>query len=412
MYNLLGTLLIVTAAVTGMRQGFVPNQLYHLGLLVLFGYLAGIAAERVRLPAVLGWIAAGVIAGPGCTALIGESFLDNMAFVSAFLVMLLLTETAAGMCRTTPGGAVRFLLTGAAASVLLTGITVLILTPLQVTPAWRLGLGLFAAAFSPLIMDALYGGRADARHHLIAVGGLFMTVSMWGFAVAYLGPANPDRLRIAFMPAFVALTSLVSGYALGLAAYVLGNGISLRRNRLYTAAVLFITYPLIGRFGLDYLFLAIGYGVFAGIARESEPDETPMPPVVTITVFALFGLSLALDSMVEMDAVEWKLAALLSAAVIGGRGLIFPAVSLSLKKRGGLPMPAAPLIPIGPVALILALRFLPGLRESSGDNGEQFALLRICTASIFIVLIITAIQTWTSRAIEFRNKRRPSRENK
>ena len=99
MYNLLSALLIIAAAATGFRQGFIPNQLYHLGLLLLMGYFSGLAAKRIRLPAALGYIAAGILAGP-VTGLIADPFLDNTANVSAFFLMLLLAESASRVCRT------------------------------------------------------------------------------------------------------------------------------------------------------------------------------------------------------------------------------------------------------------------------------------------------------------------------
>ena len=290
---------------------------------------------------------------------------------------------------------------------LLFGITLLALTTMPVSIVGRIGLALFAAISSPLLMDAFYGDKADTRHHLIAFGGLALTVTAWGFAIAFLGPDNPGRLRIAFMPAFIALTSAVCGYTLGFAAYTLAEGKAFRLNGFYAAAALFITYPLIGVFGLDYLFLAAGFGIFSGLVSTEEPDAGSAP-LISIVVFTLFGLSLEIDSMAVMNTADLKLVAILATAMLCGRALVFSLASRVLQNTGGHSFSLTPLLTVGPLALIFLLRFLPGLPML---EGEQFQLLRICTASIFIILIFTSIQTWITQLASFLINRRASGQN-
>jgi Kef-type K+ transport system membrane component KefB len=107
------------------------SDVLTLGVLIFAGFLMGKVAERVRLPAITGYIVAGVLAGPSLLGLVSEETGDSLAGI---------THVALGLIALTIGG--EFSL----ARVRRTGVNIIVLTMFE---------ALFAFALVTAVMRSL-----------------------------------------------------------------------------------------------------------------------------------------------------------------------------------------------------------------------------------------------------------------
>ena len=77
---------------------FHSHVLLSLGSLLLFGFTFGRLCERIKLPAITGYIAAGLLLGPSVSGLIGESIEPGLSTI---------TKIALGLIALTIGGGVQ-----------------------------------------------------------------------------------------------------------------------------------------------------------------------------------------------------------------------------------------------------------------------------------------------------------------
>lgn len=123
------------------------SDVLTLGILIFAGFLMGKIAERVRLPAITGYIVAGVIAGPSLLALVSEDTGDSLAGI---------THVALGLIALTIGG--EFSL----ARVRRTGVNIIVLTMFEALFAFALVTGVMRALGVTMPISLLLGSIAAA----------------------------------------------------------------------------------------------------------------------------------------------------------------------------------------------------------------------------------------------------------
>ena len=93
MLNIIGFLLILVVTMLRMKSGYASNPLLDMGLLLLTGHILSVLMKYFRLPAVFGYILAGIMAGNNGLGFLSEKFVKDMTFVENISLMLVISIT-------------------------------------------------------------------------------------------------------------------------------------------------------------------------------------------------------------------------------------------------------------------------------------------------------------------------------
>ena len=67
--------------------------LFLFGVVIICGFIGGKLSNRLRFPAVIGYIAAGIFIGPSVFGLVSIGILDRMGMASEFALVFLIIFT-------------------------------------------------------------------------------------------------------------------------------------------------------------------------------------------------------------------------------------------------------------------------------------------------------------------------------
>ncbi|MBT4483912.1 MAG: hypothetical protein HOC71_09570 [Candidatus Latescibacteria bacterium] len=391
MSNIISFLVITAASLIGLRGDYAPNQLLNFGLLVVIAYLLSRMMCFLRLPAVIGYILAGILAGHNGLGLLHEMSVSNMALVEGLCVMIILSDAVRFMFEgASLNGFSKYFLSGMISSIGTLILTIVLLLPFSIPIQMKIALGLFAATFSPLICfsyiehDDLYPSGAQ-----IAFGGFICAILLWGFMAPLWDQIYPSRIKLAFMPFVISITSILTGFVWVFLFEKLFSQESRSLKHFFPLATMFLIYPLCMEIGLDYLFVAIGAGIYNGLVSEWAKDSSKPAELSVLIVFSFFGTQLSLGEALLLGSTGWGIAALISA------GIVFSKIAtIKLSTNILFPQPRQHIstvcfIPYGPLALIALRRFLPGF--GAGVNGEfdKFSIFSLCTIIIILTIIVS-----------------------
>lgn len=65
------------------------GPLFNIGLILLFGYLGGLLAERVRLPKIVGYLLVGILLEPGVSGILPSGFISNSGVANDFALAVI-----------------------------------------------------------------------------------------------------------------------------------------------------------------------------------------------------------------------------------------------------------------------------------------------------------------------------------
>jgi len=65
------------------------DALFNIGIILLFGYLGGFLAEKIKLPRIVGYIVVGVLLEPQVFGILPANFIDNAIFANDFALALI-----------------------------------------------------------------------------------------------------------------------------------------------------------------------------------------------------------------------------------------------------------------------------------------------------------------------------------
>jgi len=405
MLNIIGFLLILIITMLRIKSGYESNPLLDMGMLLLTGYIFSVLMKYFRLPAVFGYILAGVMAGNKGLGFLSEKFVKDMTFVENIFLMLVIsitvkhlihTHTLKNFIKNFSAGA----LTASAVFILTTGF----IAPLPFPVTQKIMFGLFASILSPLILySCMDENTFDESSLQTAFGGLVTTILIWGIASAAAVTQYPGRIRLAFMPVIVGLTSFVAGFIWAYVADKLIYRFSENVRSLYPVAVLFLIYPLINIFGLDILFLAAGIGLYNGLISERETSLIEKSQIPLIIVFAFFGTRLSLEKLFIIEKPELLLAVRITII------LLFAKITMLMVARWILSLPRMNLwnislfIPFGPLSIIVLGRFMPYYYEALTGDMNTSTVYSICMISILLTIVISFITSVLFRLLTRRN---------
>lgn len=415
MYNIISFLVIVVVSLLGIKSNYVPNQLLDFGLVLLFAYLLSVTAVFLKQPAVFGAVLAGIIAGPGGLGLVTMSFLKDMEFVESIVVMLVLAHISRYAFHTghPPKAVIRFLATGALTALVTFMLALGFFAPLSLELEKKVILGLVSATFSPMLL--FIGTEKDESPQpliILALGAFLFSVVLWGVMTAYFSTSGADLIKLALMPIFFAVTSLIAGIVWGFIAEKLLYHHSESLNSLYPLLTIFLAYPLVSEFGFDYLFLAIGIGLYNGTLAERMESLTPgRANLPILLVFALFGIRLSLQDAVLLDSASWSVVAIVATFFIFTR-FISTRLTLHLASLVKQVPPVIRVVPCGPLTLILFYRFLPGFSATEPGKNVLAHIDSLVTTSILVIFGAFFVVSFVYSSVTSRERKRSGTPSK
>lgn len=396
MLNIISFLIILTTMLAVTGSGQETNLLMNLGLLVLTAYLFSLIMRFFRLPSFLGYIYAGVFLGHNGIGFISDKFTGSITLFEGIFIMVLVSSALKFMVKDRSLTLLsKYFVLGIVSSFGTALLIIGFLAPLPIPKQLKIILGLFAATFSPLTIYALTN-KNESYHHLlqVAFGGFICAIVLWGATIAFFSPSHPDRVKLAFMSSVIGLTSTAAGFVWGLVTDKLLYQKSRTYLNLFPITIMFLAYPVFKDFGFDYLFVAIGVGIYFGMISECKEIGVESTELFSIVIFSFFGASLGTSLSVKnvflLGTSGWSLVIFLTLILIFARFITvkFFMRIFSLEKTN--PFVMLNIITGGPLTLIVLRKFIPGF--NSGLTSEDLSLaFTICATSMLITVIITTI---------------------
>jgi len=315
-----------------------------LGFLTLAAYVAGTIAQRRRLPRIVGYLVAGLAAGPAWLGLVRADELAALAPISHGALSLIAFAVGSELTADVLRGDRRRVvarIVGGAMAIPFAAVTLVVLTvspwfpltahqPFRDALAVALALGALATVSSPTLTWAVINDL-DARgplsrttldvtvvQDLVAVPLLIVIVAL-ALPIASDGAVTPG---VATETLLLLGGSIVAGAALGLAA---GQYLRVIRGPLAWVLVIlaFIAAQAVRLLGLDAVLLALAAGC---ALRNTAPEHSERVRAelkrcaipVYVVFFALAGSNLQLGVLADMWPWALLLAGLRVAGLWGG----------------------------------------------------------------------------------------------
>jgi len=385
----------------------------NLGLAVAVALLGGAIAVRLRQPAIVGYLLAGILIGPATPGFVGDiERISALADVGVVLLLFALgVEFSVSGLRDVrrlalPGGVAQIVLTVAAVAAVMIGLGT------ELRPALVVGACLSISSTLVILKTLLDRGELDSLHGQAAIGwSIVQDIATIVFIVVLPPLAGGDPLGPLVFAIAKAAVFLVLAYVVGtrLLPWVFGTVARLGSNELFLLAVvgtaLLTAFVSSAVFGLS---LALGAFVAGLIVSESElshqaaAEVTPFRDLFAVLFFVSVGMLVNPAAL----AADIGLVALLVVLAVLGKG----ALTAILGWRLGLPARSAVLLgatvaQVGEFSFILAQN---GLRLSLLDGRTYNIILGTAVVSILVGSLATkaadALVPWLERRSDLRSE--------
>jgi Kef-type K+ transport system membrane component KefB len=343
-----------------------PGALGWIAAMLLAAVVAGELGERLlRLPRVVGYVAAGVVLGPQVLGLVDASALRSLNVFLDFAIGLVLFDLGR---RVDPGWLVRnpWLAATSVAESLLAFVAVLaVLRVLGVSRSAALATAAIAAATSPAVVITVareLGARGQVTERLLLLTALDSVYAFVAVAMLYAWLHLEYRHSISAVllhPAYLLLGSLVLAAAaaglLHLARWRLAPGSA--AESVVTLATIAAAVAVADALDLPVVLALLALGVITRTFASGRGLAAPaLGAVETLAIVALFALT---GAMLEATFAPAALAAAL--AIIVARGLGKSIGVLAFARPSGLGLRKGALVAIGltpmsALALVMAQR--------------------------------------------------------
>jgi CPA2 family monovalent cation:H+ antiporter-2 len=333
-----------------------------LGLAVAAALIAGAIAVRLRQPAIVGYLLAGIVIGPSTPGFVGD--IEQIAVLAEVGVVLLLfalgIEFSIGELRSIrrvalPGGIAQIVL------ILAAGAAILLGAGADMTAALVVGACLSISSTLVVLKTLIDRGELDSLHGRAAIGwSIVQDIATIVFIVG-LPPLAGGEVLFPFLLAIAkAALFLVLAYVVGtrLLPWLFATVARLGSNELFLLAV--VSTALLTAFVSSAVFglsLALGAFVAGLVISESElshqaaAEVTPFRDLFAVLFFVSVGMLVDPGALVA----DLGLVAVLVVVAVAGKGSI-----TALLGRGlGLPGRSAVLLgaavaQVGEFSFILA----------------------------------------------------------
>ena len=367
--------------------------------------IGGFIAQRLGLPALIGYILAGLAIGPNTPGLVADQ--DRVQLLANIGVALLmfglgvefsLREVVRVRRAATLGGAIQI------------PLTIVLGTAAGLAGGWTLGAalllgGAFAISSSIVALKTLLGrGEMESPHARVALGlGIVQDFSLAPM-LALVPVIAGDRGG-----GFGILQSLLISVAVLTAAFLLGTGLVpplLRVVALAGSRELFMLAIVAIALGVALAThaagLSLGLGAFlAGIVvSESEFEEQVLADIIPIRDIFATLFFVAVGMLIDPYALlaQWPLVLAFAVVLVAGKLLIIGGALLAagVDHRTST-LAAVFMAQMGEFSFILAGS---GLEHGLITFGEYGTILSVALCSILALPVLVAISPWLVRIAE------------
>lgn len=292
--------------------------LLAVGAMIVLAWFVGRGARSLRLPALLGFMLAGLMTGPSWLGLIGPELQTGLRFVSqialAFIALVIGLELSYGTIRQQGSGLLLLVLVQSLAAFVLAGLGVL-----AVTGDWPTAL-IFAAiapAIAPSTLGVVqeYRARGSLTKSLHAVVGFADGLVMLGFVFALAtaralleerqaAGAVVGRWVMLLAPLREILISLGVGLLLAIALALLLRHVGEDQGvSIVTFGLVLIGCGLCAMLHLSLILVHLLLGVVLintqppNLVERLQQHLVALVPVLVVLFFALAGANLALAAL-------------------------------------------------------------------------------------------------------------------
>jgi Kef-type K+ transport system membrane component KefB len=385
-----------------LRNTFYDHIVFSLGILLIAGYVLGKLSEKVRLPAITGFIIAGL--------LLGESF-TGIIHVHMVKSLVPITEVALGIIALTIGGEF------SSNTLRRTGRGVVIITLLQIVTTftivaaglwilrlplpYSLLLGAIASATAPAATVAIVRGLrirgefVDYLYGIVALddaGCIILFSIVYAFVCAMSGNAGDTGILSHVGIAFFGIgVSLLIGLAGGLITHIVTRR---RQNSnelmILSVGIIFITTAIAISLKVSPLICDMTMGcVLVNLSRRNERIFRvlePITPPLYAAFFALAGTELKLSFLssgtvllLGLAYIILRMAGKYSGVYVGS---LISRASPGIRKYLGFSMFPQAGVAIG---LILFIQSSPHVAGMGGEAGQYLLMMvNIVLFSVFI----------------------------
>jgi len=286
-------LLLLAAFVPGGGAPSPVDAAWALGLLMLLAFLAQGLAADLRLPAICGWLAAGLALGAGGLDAVRPDVVPGLHVVHLFAGIWLAFEVGLGL--TWPAARRSWKLPATVAlSTVVTALAAAAATVYLARLPWELGLfvGALTCLWGPLVTSSLT--RSDEVTLIGVMGAVFALATLTG-ALLLLREQH-------YLPA--AATRAAAGIWIAAAAGAIAAEVLWRAHLLTrrTPAVvsLVATFSLAAALCVEHGVLALPFGLAAGLVLAAHEERgrllrhllAPSRQLAAVLFFGLVGASL------------------------------------------------------------------------------------------------------------------------
>ncbi|MBR3840230.1 MAG: cation:proton antiporter [Erysipelotrichales bacterium] len=378
------------------------NILFYVGLLLCFGIIGALVIRKVKLPAVTGYLIAGLLIGPHLSGIIPESAVESLSFLSSvalgFIAFSIGAEFKMSYFKRVGLTPIVIAILEALCAVFFVIIALLLA---GFDAPFSIMLGAIAAATAPaatIMVIKQYKAKGPVTETLLSVVAIDDAVALIGFALATavaqsITTGGQGNIIASLVdPILEIVMSLGLGAILGMLFIVPFRVVKGRSNRLtYTIAFVLLGVGLAATLGISELLLCMAFGaVFTNFYNKSEEimqiaDEFTPPLLMIFFVLSGAELNLAIIPQIGLVGIIYVVVRVIGKVAGAAAGAKIMKASDPVVRWLG---PA--LIPQAGVAIGLSLaaeRIVPG-------TGSTIRAVVLC-ATLIYELVGPAITKWS-----------------
>lgn len=381
--------------------------LFFVGLLIISGFIGGRATNRLKFPAVVGYLLAGLLLGPSFLNIAGLDLLDDLGIFNdvtlAVVAFMIGSQMRLRTLREMGKGIITIIFTESFGAFLLVFIGVYILTH-------KLYLALIFGAMAPasapagtVVVLQEYKAKGPLTNALYTVVGLDdgLAIIIYAFAAALaklsITGSSGSLLYVMRHPAIEILGAIILGAALGAG---FGFVMRLLYNRkeifAFSLAAVLICAGLANYFHVSLILANLTLGmVFVNLYLLTNRRSTESLDFISLPIYIIFfviaGAHLQISLLPAMGVLGIIYILCRSAGLVGGAfvGATISKADTVIRKYLGLGILSQAGVAIG-LAIMAAREF-----SVLGETGRDIALFTINTiaATTIIFEIIGPIAT-------------------
>ncbi len=373
-----------------------------LGIAILLGFIGGKISNKVKFPAVIGYILAGLLLGPSFLNLFHEAFLENLGLISdltlGLVAFIIGSELRLGILRNVGKGILVIILAESLFAFFAVFALIYVLTH-------KLYLALLFGAMAPasapagtVVVLQEYKAKGPLTNALLAVVGLDdgLAILIYAFAAALarisISSAHVSLGAAVGAPLLEIAGALVLGGVLGLVLAVAAKKIVSKQELLIlTLAAVFLCVGLSNMFHFSLILSNLAFGMiiantYLRTSRRAYDAIHGIAPPLYVLFFVLAGAHLQIRLLPAMGLIGVLYIIGRSLGLIGGAwfGATVSGAHENIRKYLGLGILSQAGVAIG-LALLVGREFAD--MNDVGKEVSRLVINTIAATTIFFEIV-------------------------